>query len=57
MATLYPDDPAHTIAADIYGFENCEAPCRVIRVVSSVPRDIAPSDSVARMGLLISPRP
>ncbi len=37
MATLYPDDPAHTIAADIYGFESCEAPCRVIRVVSSVP--------------------
>ena len=36
IATLYPDDPAHTIAADIYGVENCEAPCRVIRVASSV---------------------
>ena len=36
MATLYPDDPTHTIAADIYGFENCAAPCRIIRVVSSV---------------------
>ena len=34
--TLHPDDPKHTIFADIYGFLSCEAPCRVVRVVSSV---------------------
>jgi hypothetical protein len=36
IARLYPDDPRHTIFADLYGFVNCEGPCRLIRIVSSV---------------------
>jgi len=37
VANLNPDDPRHTIAADVHGFLSCEAPCRIIRVVNAVP--------------------